>query len=55
VLSVRAFELATALDQPAYDCLYLALAIELEASLATADRRLARVARSVLERVELVA
>jgi predicted nucleic acid-binding protein len=54
VLSVHAFELALALGHPVYDCLYLALAIELEASLATADRRLARVARTVLEPVELI-
>jgi predicted nucleic acid-binding protein len=53
-LSAQAFELAAALDQAVYDCLYLALAIELDASLATADRRLARAARRVFERVELV-
>jgi predicted nucleic acid-binding protein len=54
VLSVRALELALALGHPVYDCLYLALAIEFEAALATADRRLARVARTVLEPVELI-
>ena len=54
VLSVRAFELAIALQHPVYDCLYLALALEFEASLATADPQLARLARTVLEPVELI-
>ena len=54
-LARRAFGLANELDQPVYDCLYLALAIELDASLATADRRRAGAARSCLERVELIA
>jgi predicted nucleic acid-binding protein len=53
-LAAQAFELANALDLSVYDCLYLALAVELEAALATADRRLARAARSLVERVELV-
>ncbi len=53
-LAARAFELANALDHSVYDRLYLALAIELDASLVTADRRLARAARSRLERVELI-
>ena len=53
-LAARAFELANELDQSVYDCLYLALAIELDASLATADRPLARAARSRLDRVELI-
>jgi predicted nucleic acid-binding protein len=53
-LAGQAFGLANELDQPVYDCLYLALAIELDASLATADRQLARAARSRLERVELI-
>jgi predicted nucleic acid-binding protein len=54
VLAHRALELALELDRSAYDCLYLALAIELEAGLATADRQLARAARSAWEQVELV-
>jgi predicted nucleic acid-binding protein len=54
-LAARAFELANDLAQPVYDCLYLALAIQIDASLATADRRLAVSARSLLEHVELVA
>jgi predicted nucleic acid-binding protein len=53
-LADAAFELANELDQPVYDCLYLALALELDASLATADRRLAAAARSRLAQVELV-
>jgi predicted nucleic acid-binding protein len=53
-LAARAFGLANELDLSVYDCLYLGLAIELEASLVTADRRLARAARSRVERVELI-
>jgi len=37
----RAFELATRFGQTVYDCLYVALAIESEAELITADERLA--------------
>jgi predicted nucleic acid-binding protein len=50
----RAFDLATELAQPVYDCLYLALAQGIEASLATSDRRLARAARSLALPVELI-
>ncbi len=53
-LAAQAFELSNELDQPVYDCLYLGLAIVFDASLATADRPLARAARSRLERVELI-
>ena len=53
-LATQAFDLATALDQSVYDCLYLALALEIEAPLATADRQLARAARSVSAQVELI-
>ena len=53
-LATQAFELATALDQSVYDCLYLALALEIEAPLVTADRQLARAARSVSAQVELI-
>jgi predicted nucleic acid-binding protein len=51
----RALELALRLEESVYDCLYLAAAIESEASLVTADRRLARAARGVLAEVELLA
>jgi len=53
-LSAPAFELAITLDHPVYDCLYLALAIALEARLVTADRELARAARAVAAQVELI-
>lgn len=36
-----ALDLATRLDHPVYDCLYLALALDRGAALATADRRFA--------------
>lgn len=50
----RALELALRLGEVPYDCLYLAAAIEGEASLVTADARLARCARGVLADVERV-
>jgi predicted nucleic acid-binding protein len=53
-LAARALGLAHELDLPVYDCLYLGLAIELDASLATADRPLARAAHSHVDRVELI-
>jgi predicted nucleic acid-binding protein len=37
-----------------YDCPYLGLAIELDASLATADLPLARAAHSHVDRVDLI-
>lgn len=40
-LAVRAFELAHALDHPAYDCFYLALAERQRLPVITADRKLA--------------
>lgn len=42
LLAPRAFEIATALDHPVYDCLYVALAEAEDAALVTADDRLAR-------------
>jgi len=54
-LSAQAFALAVELGLSAYDCLYLALALELDAALVTADRALARSARGVSGRVELIA
>jgi predicted nucleic acid-binding protein len=53
-LAAQALELAIRLDQPVYDCLYLALALEIEAPLVTADRQLARAARRVAVPVELI-
>jgi predicted nucleic acid-binding protein len=53
-LASQALELASALDHSVYDCLYLALAIAIEARLVTADRQLARAARSVSAQVELI-
>jgi predicted nucleic acid-binding protein len=52
----RAFELGLSLAHPIYDCVYLALALERELTLVTADRRFARVARRLAElsgRIEL--
>lgn len=37
----RGFELACAIDRTVYDCLYLALAVELGAALVTADEKFA--------------
>jgi predicted nucleic acid-binding protein len=41
----RAFSLSLDLDHPIYDCLYLALALDTDARLVTADRRFTRVVR----------
>lgn len=54
-LAGQALALAVELGHSAYDCLYLALALELDAALVTADRALARSARNVSDRVELIA
>ncbi len=43
-LTPRAFDLALAFGHPVYDCYYLALAIERDCRLATADERLHRLA-----------
>jgi predicted nucleic acid-binding protein len=53
-LAGQAVQLATDLDQSVYDCFYLALALAIEAPLATADRDLARAARSVSAQVEWI-
>ena len=50
-----ALDLALQLGHSAYDCFYLAAALDLSASLATADVRLATLARRVVRGVELVA
>jgi len=39
-LSQRAFDIATSLDHPVYDCFYLSLAVVYDYSLVTADARL---------------
>jgi predicted nucleic acid-binding protein len=41
-LAKRAFEIASELRHPVYDCFYLALAEREDAALVTADRRLIR-------------
>ena len=41
-LAAEAFELSMKLNHPAYDCFYLALAKRADATLITADRRLAK-------------
>ncbi len=53
-LEARALELATRLDHPAYDCFYLAAAVELGAELVTADVGLEQAARAVLPSVRLL-
>ena len=45
-LVARALDLAAALDEPVYDCLYVALAESLAAPLVTADRSLHRALRA---------
>jgi len=47
-------ELALELSHPLYDCLYLALAMRLDASLITADERFARGAAQRYPRVDLL-
>lgn len=51
----EAIELAVAFRHPVYDCLYLALAQRRRESLATADRKLAALARQLDIRTELLA
>lgn len=45
-LARQAFELARTLAHPVYDCLYLALALDLDAQVLTRDRRFATAAES---------
>jgi predicted nucleic acid-binding protein len=53
-LLAKAIELALERRHPVYDCLYLALAIERREPLATADKRLAALARQLNIEVELI-
>jgi predicted nucleic acid-binding protein len=54
-LARRAFDLARALDHPVYDCVYLALAEELDVPLVTADARFATASEAAAEgRVRLL-
>lgn len=50
----RAVELAVEHRHPVYDCLYLALALQRREPLATADRRLAALARQLAIETELI-
>jgi predicted nucleic acid-binding protein len=54
LLLPEAIRLALANQHPAYDCLYLALALERREPLATADRRLATIAGTVGIETELI-
>jgi predicted nucleic acid-binding protein len=45
----RAFQLALRLGHPVYDCVYIALAAQLDHPLVTADRRLVNAARQQAE------
>jgi predicted nucleic acid-binding protein len=53
-LLTRALELALRLDHSVYDCLYVAAAVEHDARLVTADRRLARSSAALLAEVHLI-
>ncbi|MGB6228627.1 MAG: type II toxin-antitoxin system VapC family toxin [Litorimonas sp.] len=50
----QALRLAQFLDHPAYDCVYLALAIERRLPVVTADRRFAKAAARNSDTIELV-
>lgn len=54
-LNAHALELALALGHPAFDCYYLAAAMDRDATLVTADRRLWDLAQRVGSRAILVA
>lgn len=53
-LTPRALRLSITHNHKIYDCLYLALALERQKPLATADRRLAALARSLSIETELI-
>jgi predicted nucleic acid-binding protein len=53
-LANRALELALLLDHPVYDCIYLALALQHEVPVVTADRRFAQAAARVPEAAPFV-
>jgi predicted nucleic acid-binding protein len=55
LLARRALDLAFRFGHPVYDCIYIAAAIEYEAALATADRRIERLARGVVAQVDAIA
>lgn len=55
LLEARALTLAMRLYHAAYDCFYLATAVELGGELVTADVALAEAARAVVPRVRLLA
>lgn len=50
----RGADIALDLGHPLPDCIYLAMAIELDCPLATADRKFAEKATPVYDRIELV-
>ena len=50
----RAFELASDLDHPVYDCLYLAMAIEEITPVVTADRRFVTAVRRNEELIPMI-
>jgi predicted nucleic acid-binding protein len=54
LLSERALDLALRLEHSAYDCLYIAAAVEHDAVLLTADSKMERMARGLVGRTELI-
>ena len=54
VVTADALRLALLLAHPIYDCLYLALALERREPLATADRRMAALARTLNIETQLI-
>jgi predicted nucleic acid-binding protein len=53
-LAVRAVELALDLNHPIYDCFYLALALDENATLVTADARMAAAAKKARVKVRML-
>lgn len=53
-IMAQAVQLAVAYRHPVYDCLYLALALERRAPIATADRRMAAIAQELSIPIELI-